>query len=363
MGRSRGPVRATFGLMLLLATLVCLEALLRVSGRYRTFYEEFSGEYLSHYQPSDGGWYRTHPPHIRDTTVTSEYSYPKNTNALGLRDADHPVQKDSAEFRFISLGDSFTECWGAPEDSTWTRLLAGYLGQGMDRPVRGMLAGVSGSDPFFGYVMLRDKLLEYRPDWVLYALNYSDIDDVVVRGGMERFRPGGTVAFRQAPAIERWYRRSHVVRMVAHELFGYNYLLLRPRRMEALRRESAGLVAEALDSLNALCRQNGIAFTAVIHPLYNELEAQTYTSHLDSLLGRLKASGFPLCDLMPWFIGEYAMHERVLDFYWEYDAHFNSRGYDAFAHGVAGCARAAHPRWFPPRDGTGSDTLENLSTP
>jgi hypothetical protein len=48
-----------------------------------------------------------------------------------------------------------------------------------------MAAGVAGSDPFYEYRLLVDKLLACQPDLVMTVVNVSDVIDVIVRGGKD----------------------------------------------------------------------------------------------------------------------------------------------------------------------------------
>jgi len=68
--------------------------------------------------------------------------------------------------------------------------------------------GVSGSDPFYSYYILRYKLLKYHPDLVVLTINKTDFDDFVCRGGDERFLSNGKIQTKSRPVIEWFFSKK-----------------------------------------------------------------------------------------------------------------------------------------------------------
>ena len=86
-----------------------------------------------------------------------------------------------------------------------------------------MNAGVSGSDPVYYIELLRRKLLKYHPDLVLTTINRSDIDDVIWRGGFDRFAPDGQLKERRFPWWTWLFDRSRLVRAFVLEVLHYDW--------------------------------------------------------------------------------------------------------------------------------------------
>ncbi len=208
--RASGLKRIFLFLLLLLFTLGLLEGALRLTGIFSVYTETIGMGYTSAYENPLPTWYPSRPPNDSIFEDRKDFKYASITNSFGIRDKEWREEKDSA-YRIIALGDSFAEGVGAPADSSWVRLLENLLQQRGAR-CEVFNAGISGSDPFFEYVLFRDKLARFRPDCVLVSINSSDIHDFILKGGMERFHADGTSHFRNAPEYEMLYEKSHIVR-------------------------------------------------------------------------------------------------------------------------------------------------------
>ncbi|MBU0487848.1 MAG: hypothetical protein KKA07_07995, partial [Bacteroidetes bacterium] len=159
-----------------------------------------------------------------------EFMYEHSYNSLGLRDKEPKC--DTGIYTIIGLGDSFTEGVGSPQDSTWLRLLeANISGREKTRSFQTINAGVSDSDPFAEYLLLERKLMIYKPDLVIVAVNTTDVDDIIVRGGMERF-VDGSIEYNSGPWWEFFYQFSYIVRVVVHRVLHYNFMLLSDQQYE-----------------------------------------------------------------------------------------------------------------------------------
>ena len=199
--------------------------------------------------------------------------------------------------------------------------------------------GAAGSDPFFGYRTLLDKLLVYRPDIVLLAVNHSDILDVTVRGGMERFLADGTVKGVDppdsiTPAIKWLYQSSHFARFLMFELFDYTHHIIPRTEREKLARQALQKIMDLVREYNTLLQSKGIDFTLVIHPFRGELKRNRY-DHLDRLREFALQHGIDVIDTMPYLFQKLKEHNnRLEDLYWPGDNHFTGLGYGYFAAAV-----------------------------
>jgi hypothetical protein len=191
-----------------------------------TTYEKLSGGYGSTYDASHQTWYHSTEPNKPHWITKKEYSYIRMANSLGFSDMEWPVRKRKNEKRILALGDSFTEGDGAPYDSSYVTQLRKEM-NAADSTFYLMNAGTCGCDPFINYVNYRDRLLKYKPDVILQTLSSGDMNvDIIVRGGMERFKADGKVQYRKAPWWEPIYALSNLSRLYFSAL-GYNELLMK----------------------------------------------------------------------------------------------------------------------------------------
>ena len=185
------------------------ELFLRYGLKRYSSYSEKNSEflYVSPYTVKESNWspvwqknLHVYKPNYRSSLNFAEYAYHIQTNSEGLREAEIPVPNPHSDYRILALGDSFTEGRGAGQDSTWPKSLERKLNASAgSRKTMVINAGISGSDPFFEYQLLKERLLKYNPNMVIVAINSSDIDDLIIRGGMERFQPGGILKYKEGP--------------------------------------------------------------------------------------------------------------------------------------------------------------------
>ena len=197
--------------------------------------------YLSPYEPVNiqKGHIYSHKENSTLTYKTNEFSYIHKMNKDGFRCTDFDTSKGKNEIRIAAIGDSYTEGVGAPQDSTWPGLLEEKLNKtdnGFKYSV--INAGIIGSDPIFGFVLLRDKLLKYHPDIVIYTINLSDYLDLRTRGGMERFKPDGIIEYKKGPVWEWLFAISFSTRLVFQGLLHYDNLLQSPADKAATSRKA-----------------------------------------------------------------------------------------------------------------------------
>lgn len=271
----------------------------------------------------------TNQAHLKLTDTKPEFSYAHHYNSLGLRDTE-PVA-DTGLFTIIGLGDSFTEGVGTAADSTWLKLLEHRLQQAGLADIQTINAGVNGSDPFSEYIVLERKLLTYHPDVVTVCINNSDIADVMVRGGFERFTDG-TIRYNKAPWWEFFYSFSYLFRGLVHSLTDINYLLLTSEQDRAARADALSKIKECITTdYKNLAAQHGFKLVVVLHPLLDELQNNKFL--LDGLARQLQQDTSILTiDL---FIDYTLMqkHGQVdpAKLYWPVDMHHNSKGYALWA--------------------------------
>ncbi|MDG1943916.1 MAG: SGNH/GDSL hydrolase family protein [Halioglobus sp.] len=310
------------------------EMILRWNCSYCTWTEANSGSYSSPYAINEDSWYLLRPANLVDSYRQPEFAYGLRTNSLGLRDIEHPLEKSVDEIRLLAIGDSFTEGQGAPFDDTWLSVLGRNLNRtGGEVRYTVISGGVAGSDPFYEYRLLMDTLLAYQPDIVMLALNASDINDTILRGGNERFLPGNRVrGISDAPSgVQVWlYEHSHFSRFILFETVDFTHLLItkseRARRAVDARKKVESLIVE----LDAQLKERGIKFVLVVMPTSKEAKRNQYddVTDLQALLDTVNARGVFTIDTKPYLVKK--MQENGFtrdDLYWPKDYHFTPLGY------------------------------------
>jgi len=313
-------------------TVCLLEFILLLTGFADTYLEKrfFRYTYHSCYSKEDKDRFMVNS---KDFYIEAEeFSFFRTVNSLGLSDIEHSVEKGADEYRVIGLGDSFTEGDGAHADSTWLKFLERSLSvYPIKYKLTFMNAGISGSDPFFEYVLLKDKLLNYSPDMVILAINNSDIQDVVIRGGWERFTKNGEVRYSTPPWWEPIFASSKLSRLVFYAL-GYNQMLY--KRRGTLPNIANQKIIDVLYAFKELATKYNFHLTVIFHPHSNEINNNKMA--LDAVKDALKTdTSFDIFDMLEYFNKiEKINLSNNNEYFWSKDWHHNAKGYEAFARGV-----------------------------
>ena len=143
---------------------------------------------------------------------------------MGLREVELNNYSNLQENLVIGLGDSFTEGKGAPLDSVWLKQMEHILEGRLS--IKTLNAGVNGSDPLFEYMLFKYKLSQYEPKLVIVAINGSDINDIITRGGFERFNDNFSLNYKEPEWWEYFYSFSFIVRNIVHEILNMDWQFL-----------------------------------------------------------------------------------------------------------------------------------------
>jgi hypothetical protein len=309
----------------ILLSLFIIEVFLSISGKNQTEIERVSGGYVSPYEIL----IKKNPYHIwpagKDHWLEGYgFKYLRHVNSLGFTDPEWRINKKPKEIRILILGDSFTEGDGAPYDSSYVALMRGLLSQ-MGDSIYIMNAGTCGSDPFFNFVNLRDRLLAYKPDIVIQSLGSGDMNsDILTRGGMERFQKDRL----SSPRWESVYAISYVSRLF-FSLTGYNPLVLKQSLTENEKKTINVKTSDLFRDYSALCIKNGIKFFVVLHPVEGEVENHNYSYDFLPLIKSMSANkDIKVIDLLPYYCKYMANAHTTADcYYWTHNGHHNPRGY------------------------------------
>lgn len=308
------------------------ETIFRILGINQSYNEKNGLYYASGYKvntsyidPANPEVY-SHPKYATYVDKRKEFAYPIKSNNEGLRDVDHPVIKPDSEYRIICLGNSFTEGIGAPQDSTWPRLLEHKLANMAHKKISVFNAGISSSDPFFEYKLLEKKLLKYSPDLVLLAPGTSDFEFYKLRGGFERFTSDG-IRYHEAPNWEKLYAASYVLRFFINNVFQYKNLLP-PDEYEKQYFKAQAEIYSCIKKFKALSEKQKFGLILV----FIDDRSSLYAPMISKLK---KENKIPLIDLFEYnstVVKITAEHKNA--YYWSIDGHCNGKGYNLYAEGI-----------------------------
>jgi lysophospholipase L1-like esterase len=280
--------------------------------------------------------YYVYKPNSDYTINLTEFAYKLKTNSQGLRNKEISLIKDTNEFRIICLGDSFTEGFGTDEENCWPRILERELLKKIkNKKINVINAGTAGSDVVFEYTFLKEKLLKYSPDMVISALNTSDISDITVRGGFERYKSENVVKYKSPPSWEPIYARSFIFRHIIHDFFQFNDLFIPKRRAEAEISRSVNIINTSLTRFKELSEKQGFVFVTILHPYDFQIvdRDDTYSALSNSISG---TDGLHYYNLLGYFKNDCGINNKnIYQFCWKIDKHYNSKGYDFMAKGIA----------------------------
>lgn len=311
--------------------LIFFESILILKGINSTYSEKKS---LYYYQTPYSIFNKNEQLHIwkfDHDLKTNEFCYHRKINSEGLPDIEHPIIKKPNEYRIFGLGDSFTEGDGTDLDSTWLRFLERSLKKySLKKDISYFNAGVCGSDPFFEYLLLKNRLLKYKPDLIFIAINCSDIYDILSRGGIERFSKDGTLVYKKPPFWEPLFAISHLSRLFFSAL-GYNeYFIQENEKNIEFANEK---IAECINMFNELSKKSGFKLIVIIHPCKSEFEVDKPS--LSSALEKIRKENIEVLNMYDYFKEKENVNKfNYSNLFWKYDGHHNAKGYELFARGV-----------------------------
>jgi hypothetical protein len=323
-------------LSLLFVTLFILllfaEIVFRVKSNYNGYNERNGRSYNSVYSSPNGqGWYHVYPPHSIRKDDDTEFSYSFKANNEGLLDKDFTIAKDSNTIRLMIFGDSFIQGIGTPYDSSCPHQLGQLLNQipNSQKKIDVWNCGVGNSDPFYEYVLM-EKLLKYHPDYIVVALNATDINDVTIRGGFERFKPDSTVVYHSGPWFEPLYAHSYLVRNIVQGLLKYDWMLQSPSKQEPAKQHSIALIKNVLTDFDSVCKALHVPLLVVFQPCRWDFNTQGEYA-MQPFIQFCDSAKIPEKDLKSYLESLGYSGDKLNPIYWPVDGHFNNKGYALYA--------------------------------
>lgn len=321
----------------LLLAFIILEAGLRLSGIMMTPLEKLpwgNGKYASIFE-APKNWVNVYGSNQEHKFNSPEFNYTFKTNRDGLSDANIDTLKAANEFRIAGLGDSFTEGIGTHQDSTWLKFLERNLQKRtIIKKIITMNGGIGGSDPFYEYMIFEKLMLKNNPDLLLIAVNLSDIGDVILRGGFERFHPDGTVRFRSGPGWEWIYQYLHIVRFAVHKILNYNLQFLTQDEQKEAELQAISKIEQCFIAYRDIATENNFSYLVIFHPWLWEMETEN-SKNINDLVAYCQKNNIHHINLLDYYKNiEHIDGVNAKEFFWKQDCHNNVKGYELFAKGV-----------------------------
>ncbi len=316
-------------------SLFCGEFILRMFSVYSTHTERIFNKYSNAaFIPPDNHYMITQN-NKNSTVIKKEFVFSRTFNSEGLPDIEHKQEKDSGTYRIMAFGDSFTEGVGADADSTWLKFLSYKLNACYSSvKFEYFNAGISGSDPFFAYKLLNDRMLKYQPDLVLLCINTTDISDYFIRGGFERFCDDGTVAYKNPPHWEWLYAYSYIARLVVHNVLGYDTHFLNKNEQRIALNDALTALKDVTEKFQDGSTSNNFKLVLILHPqLFELLKGKYLYEKFEDNFKQINKIN--ILDVLAYFKSKgINTPEKVLNLYWEIDQHHNASGYELFGQAV-----------------------------
>jgi lysophospholipase L1-like esterase len=317
--------------LLLVATFICLlsgELTIRYAFKRHLTYQESTGQFWNAFSPLKSNRYRgDNPDFLRlwqspgaHRIKTTDFEYAQHVNSLHLRGPEPNFSDDV--FNIIALGDSYTEGFGAPDDSTWIHLLSERLEntREINRKLNYINAGVSGSDVIYMHDMLLYLLKKYDPNLVVMCINSSDFYEYTLRSGKLRYG-----------VMFRLYQISYLFRIIAHDVLNLDHFL---RKSETVFKQNQH-AAEALmhfiaENYASIISEYDLQMIIFSTPSYHELD--TDNQPFISFSPMLAEHDIQFVDLNADFEKHLKRHNlNPIDLYWPADGHFTPQGYGVLA--------------------------------
>lgn len=336
---------------IILFSLIAFEVLLRLFHVNITWSEKIGRGYASYYNKSTDSWFNIYKPHADFDMDNGDFKYHYTINSIGLRERED-FFKDSSKQKIIVLGDSYTEGAGTSYDSSYPRFIERALNLQQNK-YEILNAGVSGSDPFFEYMLFKEKLLQYHPQYVLINFNSSDISDYIYRGGMERFKADGTSVFKKGPWYEPLYQYSYVFRFILNNILRYthtNLFLTRHQYQDVVAPQALKEITALLDTMNAMGKKNNFKLLLTLQPVAVELAYKKGdNAYSKTIFERFKDSAIThnIAVVNLWPVMETEINKQNMYRYtYKHDGHYNGDGYALVANAIIKLVNEQYPQFW-----------------
>lgn len=329
--QARKNVVLKVNILIFFALIFLGEIALRQFKFYSTYFEKNNQEpYVSVYEEptfDSLGFHRE--PNSDFVYFNGEFDYARTCNNWGYTNRNLPKSKPENEIWFFVFGDSFCEGAGVSFNKAVPAQLENYF-SGFDSTftIKFYNFGMAGSDVVYEYYLWDNHLKSKNPDGVVFIQNTTDIQDLKVRGGIERFNGDNDVNYREPPKWEWIYASSHFLRAFFHRVFEYDFSLIHEDNQKELTQESVNIINNTLSKVREE-HPNIFVFT---FPQLEEFRNGNYT--FDEFSNWALNTEW-VTDLSQPFYDLKNKGIALEEVYWPMDRHFNEKGYTILSNLIA----------------------------
>ncbi|MEY3869711.1 MAG: hypothetical protein RLZZ338_3602 [Cyanobacteriota bacterium] len=197
-------------------------------------------------------------PNFRYRHKDIEYDYLWENNALGMRDRERSITKDSNTFRILVLGDSMVQGYGVPLEQSMVYLLEKNLNQNskLSQKIEILNGGTFGYSPFLEFLYLQELMPSIKPDLVMVAFFVgNDVGDDYFYTQQAKFNSGGSATFTTLKWP--WDYRNKVLKKES------NKTTLQPQEVTDNSSTSTKLSSKVLSSLKSLLLKSQLVTSIV----------------------------------------------------------------------------------------------------
>jgi lysophospholipase L1-like esterase len=150
---------------------------------------------------------------------------------------------------------------------------------------------------------------------------------------MERFRKNGKVHYNKPPWFEGIYKRSHLLRGILIEFYGFDKHMMVVNEYGQELKTAVQQINDCLSIANALCQERGVKFLAITHPIPQDICQPSAKSMATYELFHGQLSGIPAIHLTEPLMNRLTETDCNA-YFWPVDGHFNASGYQLMAEEV-----------------------------
>lgn len=324
---------------ILLTMLVFEFLLLFLLGSVNTFYENKTSVYFSEYKRKEQiklinifsttnrrfAWENGYLPNSANYYKTFDFTIPVTYNPIGLRGKLPPVKKQENEYRIITLGDSFTEGFGAEEDSTFPYLLQKQLQKKTNKKITVINGGICGSNPLHEIKIYSNLLEHYNPDLILIISNLTDIKDIEF-----------TLHKSNPPLKEYIIASNRIFRIIDYGILKNDMNIENCSKNATYRNKyNLKILMDSLLNFSKRLNHEGKQLAIIYNPCKEEIININNTHPSKSLITSYETSGLNLIDLRKTFKNVIHNKSELASYLWKSDAHYTPKGYNLMAKEVA----------------------------
>lgn len=171
------------------------------------------------------------------------------------------------------------------------------------------------------------------PDIVTVAINSTDIGDIRIRGGMERFNGSDTIRAKQGPRWEWLYAHSYFVRFFVHRIMQYDLYLTSPHAAEHDTQQAIETLKNIMTHFVDLGRRNNTRVIFIFHPVFYEIIAGE--NQCSKLIEYAQSQKYEYVDVYGFFSDHNIAKHNAHQYFWKNDSHCNNTGYSLFTAAIA----------------------------